>query len=103
MKSPRSHGGALTIAEVAAEAGFSPMTISRVIDGEQNVWESTLDAINDAIAKLNYSHNLAARTLAGAEQIRIGLLSCNPSAAYRRRFFARQLRSDPNSSSTLLW
>jgi hypothetical protein len=42
MKSPRSHWSALAIAEVAAEAGFSPMTVSRVIDGEQNVWKARL-------------------------------------------------------------
>jgi LacI family transcriptional regulator len=90
-KSPRSQMGAPTIADVAAEAGFSPMTVSRVINGEKNVRESTRDAINDAIAKLNYSPNLAARTLAGADQIRIGLLYSNPSAAYLSRFLLGSL------------
>jgi LacI family transcriptional regulator len=67
------------------------MTVSRVINGEKNVRESTRDAINDAIAKLNYSPNLAARTLAGAEQIRVGLLYSNPSAAYLSRFLLGSL------------
>jgi LacI family transcriptional regulator len=90
-KSPRSQLGAPTIADVAAEAGFSPMTVSRVINGEKNVRESTREAINEAISKLNYSPNLAARTLAGADQIRIGLLYSNPSAAYLSRFLLGSL------------
>jgi LacI family transcriptional regulator len=90
-KSPRSQLGAPTIADVAAEAGFSPMTVSRVINGEKNVRETTREAINEAIAKLNYSPNLAARTLAGADQIRIGLLYSNPSAAYLSRFLLGSL------------
>jgi LacI family transcriptional regulator len=91
QKSPRGQAGVATIADVAAEAGFSPMTVSRVINGEKNVRESTREAIKDAIAKLNYSPNLAARTLAGAEQIRIGLLYSNPSSAYLSEFLVGSL------------
>ena len=91
IKAPRSQLGAPTIADVAAAAGFSPMTVSRVINGEKSVRESTRNAINNAIAQLNYSPNLAARTLAGADQIRIGLLYSNPSAAYLSRFLLGSL------------
>jgi LacI family transcriptional regulator len=90
-KSPRTQMGAPTIADVAAKAGFSPMTVSRVINGEKNVRQSTRDAIKEAIAKLNYSPNLAARSLAGADHIRIGLLYSNPSAAYLSRFLLGSL------------
>ncbi len=86
QKIPRQAASAPTIADVASYAGFSPMTVSRVINGEKNVRESTREAILKAIAKLNYSPNLAARSLAGAEQIRVGLLYSNPSAAYLSRF-----------------
>lgn len=67
------------------------MTVSRVINGESNVRDSTRDAVQAAIAKLNYSPNLAARSLAGAEQIRIGLLYSNPSAAYLSRYLLGSL------------
>jgi LacI family transcriptional regulator len=67
------------------------MTVSRVINGEKNVRETTRLAVIDAVKKLNYSPNLAARTLAGAEQIRIGLLYSNPSAAYLSRFLVGTL------------
>src|SRR5579863_318739 len=83
--------GAATIADVAAYAGFAPMTVSRVINGENNVRQETREAVQAAIAKLKYSPNLAARTLAGAEQVRIGLLYSNPSAAYLSEFLVGSL------------
>lgn len=83
--------GAPTIADVALRAGFSSMTVSRVINGERNVRQATRDTILQAIAELNYAPNLAARSLAGAEQIRIGLLYSNPSAAYLSRFLLGSL------------
>jgi LacI family transcriptional regulator len=90
-RTTRTAQGAPTIADVAQEAGFSMMTVSRVINGESNVRDSTRDAVQAAIAKLNYSPNLAARSLAGAEQIRIGLLYSNPSAAYLSRYLLGSL------------
>ena len=41
-----------TIADVAAYAGFAPMTVSRVINGEDNVRPETREAVQAAIAKL---------------------------------------------------
>src|SRR5450755_3262050 len=83
--------GAPTIADVAAYAGFAPMTVSRVINGESNVRQETREAVQAAIAKLKYSPNLAARTLAGAEQVRIGMLYSNPSATYLSEFLVGSL------------
>ncbi len=87
----RAQANAPTIADVAAAAGFSLMTVSRVVNGEKNVRESTRQAVLKAIADLNYSPNLAARALAGAEPIRIGLLYSNPSAAYLSRYLLGSL------------
>ena len=83
--------GAPTIADVAAYAGFAPMTVSRVINGEDNVRQETREAVQAAIAKLRYSPNQAARTLAGAEQVRIGMLYSNPSAAFLSEFLVGTL------------
>src|SRR5579871_1806648 len=83
--------GAPTIADVAAYVGFAPMTVSRVINGEKNVRPETRAIVQAAIAKLKYSPNLAARTLAGAEQVRVGLLYSNPSAAYLSEFLVGSL------------
>ncbi len=78
------------------------MTVSRVINGEKNVRESTRASIQEAIAKLNYSPNLAARTLAGADPIRIGLLYSNPSAAYLSRFLLGSLEQSRLSHVQLI-
>lgn len=85
-KSARRQKGSLTIHDVARYAGVSPMTVSRVINGEKNVRDSTRDAVNAAIKDLNYQPNPAARSLAGADLIRIGLLYSDPSAAYLSEF-----------------
>nr|WP_183461987.1 LacI family DNA-binding transcriptional regulator [Microbulbifer rhizosphaerae] len=75
-----------TISDVARRAGVSPMTVSRVINGESNVRASTREVVNTAIEELGYTPNRAARSLAGANQINIGLLYSNPSAAYLSEF-----------------
>lgn len=67
------------------------MTVSRVVNAEGNVREATRKAIQRVIERLNYSPNLAARSLAGAEQIRIGLIYSNPSAAYLSEFLVGSL------------
>ncbi|RYY42795.1 MAG: LacI family transcriptional regulator, partial [Sphingomonadales bacterium] len=41
----RRSGGAPTIADVAREARCSPMTVSRVINGEGNVREETREQV----------------------------------------------------------
>src|SRR5580765_4938571 len=70
-KSRRRRGTAVTIHEVARKAGVSPMTVSRVTNGEDNVREATRDLVMKAIRELNYSPNPAARSLAGAQSTRI--------------------------------
>lgn len=101
-RSPRGLADVPTIADVAKEAGYSPMTVSRVINGEKNVRDATRRAIEDAIAKLNYSPNLAARSLAGAEQIRIVMLYGNPSFAYLSRLLVGTLEQARKSHVQLI-
>ena len=72
----------MTIHEVARKAGVSPMTVSRVTNGEDNVREATRDLVLRAIRELNYSPNPAARSLAGATGTRIAMIYSNPSTAY---------------------
>lgn len=82
FRSARRGRGGPTIADVAVEAGVSPMTVSRVVNGEPNVMSNTRDKVNAAIDALGYIPNPAARSLAGGQQCRIALLHSNPSAAY---------------------
>ena len=85
-RSARRSNAAPTIADVAREANCSPMTVSRVINGETNVREDTREQVLAAIEKLNYIPNRAARSLAGGAQLRIALLFDNPSASYLSEF-----------------
>jgi LacI family transcriptional regulator len=81
-KSRRRTTSSPTIAEVSVLAGVSPMTVSRVINGEQRVRDQTRERVQDAIATLGYRPNSAAQQLAGGQLCRIALLYNNPSSAY---------------------
>jgi len=87
----RRSRGTITIEDVAAAAGVSAMTVSRVINGEKNVRDTTRAAVQEAIAKLNYWPNSAARSLAAGEATHIGMLYANPSAAYLSQFLVGAL------------
>lgn len=89
-RSARRQKGA-TIADVAREAGVSPMTVSRVINGDARVSETRRAAVNAAIRALNYTPNPAARSLAAGRLVRLGLLYANPSAAYLSEFLVGAL------------
>jgi LacI family transcriptional regulator len=101
-KIKRPNIGAPTITDVARDAGFSPMTVSRVINGENNVRESTRIAIQEAVARLNYIPNLAARSLAGSDPISIAMLYGNPSAAYLSRLLVGSLEQAQKSHVQLV-
>jgi LacI family transcriptional regulator len=62
------------------------MTVSRVMNGEAGVRESTRAAVLRAVRDLDYRPNAAARNLAGAGATHIGLLYSNPSATYLSAF-----------------
>ncbi len=81
-KSSRRSGGGVTIHDVARHAGVSPMTVSRVINAETNVREETRARVAASIKALRFSPNMAARNLASAETVHVGILYANSTAAY---------------------
>jgi LacI family transcriptional regulator, galactose operon repressor len=87
----RRSRGTVTIEDVAQAAGVSAMTVSRVINKEKNVRDKTRDRVQKAIKELNYSPNMAARSLAAGDATHIGLLYSNPSAAYLSQFLVGAL------------
>ncbi|HYG48376.1 MAG TPA: LacI family DNA-binding transcriptional regulator [Allosphingosinicella sp.] len=87
----RRSRGSVTIEDVARAAGVSAMTVSRVMNGEKNVRDSTREAVREAIERLKYTPNTAARSLAAGQATHIGLLYANPSDAYLSQFLVGAL------------
>ena len=80
---------AATIEEVAAAAGVSRSTVSRVVNGSPAVSPAAVAAVNDAIARLNYVPNRAARTLASRTTNAIALVVPeDPTRFFGDPFFA---------------
>jgi LacI family transcriptional regulator len=69
----------VTIDDVAELAGVSIKTVSRVANGERNVRPSTREAVEQAIAQLNYRANFSARNLARQQSHLIVLVYEDPS------------------------
>lgn len=72
----------VTINDVAARAGVSIKTVSRVINNEPSVRPATRKKVMEAVAELNYQPNLAARNLAGTRSYTIAFIYDNPNAYY---------------------
>ncbi|MFC6599456.1 LacI family DNA-binding transcriptional regulator [Kitasatospora paranensis] len=81
-----------TIHDVAAVAGVSRGTVSRVLQGGHNVSPASLEAVNAAIAKLGYVVNRAARSLVTQRSGSVAFLLTEP----QERFF-----EDPNFTTLL--
>lgn len=101
-RSTRRGQGSATVQDVAREAGVSAMTVSRVVNRGPNVREETRQIVLDAIEKLSYRPNSAARALAVGEATQIGLLHSNPSAAYLSQFLIGALTGARRAGSHLL-
>lgn len=86
MRATRRSQGGVTVQDVARAAGVSAMTVSRVMNGGNNVRDETRDAVMKAVEQLQYRPNPAARTLAAGAPTTIGLLYSNPSAGYLSQF-----------------
>lgn len=71
----------VTIRDIAREAHVSVGTVSKYINGRTDIREKNRRAIGEAIARLGYSVNLVARTLAH-KPIRIGVLLPSAPAEY---------------------
>jgi LacI family transcriptional regulator len=74
--------GSITINDVAALAGVSTKTVSRVLNREPHVRPVLRDRVAEAVRSLNYQPNVAARALAGSRAYLLGLCYDNPSPGY---------------------
>ncbi len=78
------------------------MTVSRVINGESNVRDSTRETVMEAVRALNYRPNPAARVLAGARDTRIAIIYSNPSASYLSEMLVGALDGSHRTASQLV-
>ena len=77
-----ARSGTPTIVDGAREAGVSIKTVSRVLNHEPGVHESTRDAVLKVVEALRYRPKQSARSLAGGRSFLIGLLYYDPSANF---------------------
>ena len=64
----------ITITDVARQAGVSMATVSRVVNGNNNVKETTRKKVMEVIDKLHYRPNAVARGLASKKSTTIGVI-----------------------------
>jgi DNA-binding LacI/PurR family transcriptional regulator len=98
-----------TLEMVAAEAGVSRATVSRVVNGSTSVNPEVITAVNAAVARLNYVPNRVARSLASRRTDVIALIVPeSTSTVFADPFFAPVVRgvaralSDTNYTLNLL-
>ncbi|WP_010544069.1 LacI family DNA-binding transcriptional regulator [Sphingomonas elodea] len=72
----------LTLKDVAARAGVSPKTVSRVINGEAYVRPELRAAVQRVVDELGYRPNAFARELSSSRSFLLGLYFDDPSSAY---------------------
>jgi len=101
-KAVRRKASAVTIDEVAAHAGVSPMTVSRVINGHAGVRERNRERVMRSVLALDYRPNLAASALAAAQHTCIALIYTNPSASYLRELLVGALQGSTQSAAQLV-
>ena len=73
----------VTLRDVAAEAGVSSQTVSRVVNGKPEVSEATRRRVWDAVRRLGYRPNSIARSLASQRTYSLGLITWSVNDAFR--------------------
>jgi DNA-binding LacI/PurR family transcriptional regulator len=82
-----------TLEDVAAQAGVSRATASRVVNGAARVAPATRRAVEAAIDQLGYSPHQAARNLAAHRNDTVALVVCEPSGQFfRDPYFGQVIR-----------
>ena len=71
-----------TLDDVAALAGVSPSTVSRILNGTARVNEAKVREVNAAISKLQYVPNPAARLLARGRSMNVGVITQSLNSPY---------------------
>lgn len=82
-----------TLEAVAARAGVSRATVSRVVNGSDGVREPLAERVRRAVDELGYVPNQAARSLVTKRHDAVAVIVAEPETrVFADPFFARQLR-----------
>ncbi|WP_405653002.1 LacI family DNA-binding transcriptional regulator [Streptomyces sp. RK9] len=82
-----------TLEAVAARAGVSRATVSRVVNGDAGVREALAAKVRHAVRELGYVPNRAARSLVTRRHDAVAVVIAEPETrVFADPFFARQLR-----------
>lgn len=99
----------LTLEDIARHAGVSRATVSRVINGDENVKEQTREHVLEVIRQNNFQPNLAARSLAAGKTNVLGLvIPAGASAIFTDPYFPFLIQSvttacNARDYSIMLW
>ncbi|MDE2369132.1 MAG: LacI family DNA-binding transcriptional regulator [Burkholderiales bacterium] len=74
--------GPVTLGMVAAAAGVSPATVSRILNGTASVSAAKQAAVEEAIQRLRFIPNPVARGLAGGRTLSIGVVTQTISSPF---------------------
>ncbi|WP_421567084.1 LacI family DNA-binding transcriptional regulator [Stenotrophomonas sp. PD6] len=102
QKVVRRKGSAVTIDAVAAHAGVSAMTVSRVINGHSSVRDDNRERVMRSVLELDYRPNLAASALAAAQHTCIALIYTNPSSSYLRELLVGAMRGSTRAAAQMV-
>ena len=72
----------VTLMHVAREAGVSPSTVSRILNGTANVTPDKRERVEAVIHRLNFTPNVQAQALANGRSFSVGVLTQKLSSAF---------------------
>ncbi|CAM4347802.1 LacI family DNA-binding transcriptional regulator [Deinococcus marmoris] len=72
----------VTLMHVAREAGVSPSTVSRILNGTANVTPDKRERVEAVIQRLNFAPNVQAQALANGRSFSVGVLTQKLSSAF---------------------
>lgn len=82
----------VTIKDIAVKVGVSPSTVSRVLNGNSRISETTTMKIHEAMEELNYHPNSLARNFANGSTYCIGLvIDAQDENTFANAFFNRSV------------
>jgi LacI family transcriptional regulator len=99
----------LTLEDIAKMAAVSRSTVSRVINGDENVNEETRKKVEAVIRRLNFQPNIAARSLAAGRTGIVGLvIPAGVTALFTDPYFPQLIQGvtttcNANDYSVMLW